>query len=217
MNKTISKHKELFWALYIPAYFVCFILLEKRDDVAFHTIHCSLDDKIPFIDYFIIPYLMWFLYIAISVTFFFFWNKFEFNKLAIFLALGMTSFLIISFLYPNQLTLRPETESFPDHGIVTEFVKKLYKTDTSTNVLPSIHVFNTLAVTTAFVKNGIIKKHKLLGSFIIILTIAIIASTLFLKQHSIIDVVSAFVMAALFYYPAYVIFPRLVKDNDKNK
>ena len=34
--------------------------------------HTALDDLIPFNEYFIVPYLMWFLYVAATIAFFFF-------------------------------------------------------------------------------------------------------------------------------------------------
>ena len=56
----------------------------------------------------------------------------------------MTVFLIVSYVYPNAQHLRP-TE-FPRDNIFTDMVKWLYSTDTPTNILPSIHVFNSLAI-----------------------------------------------------------------------
>ena len=58
--------------------------------------------------------------------------------------MGMTVFLIVSYVYPNAQHIRP-TE-FPRDNIFTDIVKWLYSTDTPTNILPSIHVFNSLAI-----------------------------------------------------------------------
>lgn len=55
----------------------------------------------------------------------------------------MTIFLIVSYAYPNAQHLRPV--EFPRDNIFTDVVRWLYKTDTPTNILPSIHVFNSLA------------------------------------------------------------------------
>ena len=78
-------------ALYTVFYLLCFTYLENRH-VRYHIIDSSLDDKIPFCEYFIIPYLLWFLYIAVTVGYFLFFNEntTEFWSLILNLAIGMT-------------------------------------------------------------------------------------------------------------------------------
>ena len=61
-------------ALYTVFYLLCFSYLENRH-IRYHIIDSSLDDKIPFCEYFIIPYLLWFLYIAVTVGYFLFFNE----------------------------------------------------------------------------------------------------------------------------------------------
>ena len=94
-------------ALYTVFYLLCFSYLENRH-VRYHIIDSSLDDKIPFCEYFIIPYLLWFLYIAVTVGYFLFFNEntTEFWSLILNLAIGMTLFLIVSYVYPNGLNIR---------------------------------------------------------------------------------------------------------------
>ena len=204
-NKTkFQKYKYFLWLLYIPAYFISFFALEKRNDVAFHYIHSSIDDSIPFCEYFIIPYYLWFAFIFVSVGLFIIYDFEGFKKLAWFLALGMTAFIIICYFWPNALQLRPSAADLSKNNICAKIVRYLYKTDTPTNVFPSIHVYNTLCVETAILKSRLRKKHPLVTVFVVILSILIIAATVFLKQHSIIDVIGAFGMAFLFYLPIYL-------------
>ena len=73
-----------------------FLYLEKHVTTDFHVIETSLDDKIPFIEYFIIPYLLWFAFIAVTIGYFFFTDKAGYYKLTAFLFTGMTIFLIVS-------------------------------------------------------------------------------------------------------------------------
>ena len=79
--------------------------------MTFHLIHSKIDDKIPFIKEFIIPYYLWFAYIAIAVVLFYIYDIENFKKLAVYLATGMTMFLVVSYIYPNVLNLRPEVIS----------------------------------------------------------------------------------------------------------
>ena len=59
------KAKMKYWwtVLYCPLYLLCFTLVEKRD-VPVAIVSIALDHKIPFLEVFIIPYLLWFPYIA---------------------------------------------------------------------------------------------------------------------------------------------------------
>ena len=135
----IKNNKQILWVLYVPAYFAFFTYLENRDNVTFHLIHSKIDDKIPFIKEFIIPYYLWFAYIAIAVVLFYIYDIENFKKLAVYLATGMTMFLVVSYVYPNVLNLRPGVIS--GNGIIDKMVKGIYNNDTPTNVFPSIHVY----------------------------------------------------------------------------
>ena len=70
---------------------------------------------------------------------------------------GMTIFLIICTVFPNALNLRPTV--FPRDNMFTDMVKVLYKTDTPTNVLPSIHVFNSIGAGIAISHSNDFKKN----------------------------------------------------------
>lgn len=199
----IKNNKQILWVLYAPAYFAFFTYLENRDNVTFHLIHSKIDDKIPFIKEFIIPYYLWFAYIAIAVVLFYIYDIENFKKLAVYLATGMTMFLVVSYVYPNVLNLRPEVIS--GNGIIDKMVKGIYNNDTPTNVFPSIHVYNSIVVYVAIFKSDFRNKYKALNVLCFVLSVLIIMSTVFLKQHSIVDVAGAFVMAAVFYIPVYVI------------
>ena len=117
----------------------------------------------------------------------------------------MTLFLIISTLWPNGQALRPKY--FERDNIFVDMVKHLYATDTPTNVFPSIHVYNTLGVFIALCASKHLqgKTWIQIGNFL--MTVSIILSTVFLKQHSILDMLGAFIIAAPAYYISYVKSP----------
>ena len=186
-------------ALYTVFYLLCFSYLENR----YHIIDSSLDDKIPFCEYFIIPYLLWFLYIAVTVGYFLFFNEntTEFWSLILNLAIGMTLFLIVSYVYPNGLNIRPA--EFTNDSVFTRMVQFLYRTDTPTNVLPSIHVYNSVAAFSAIHTCKNLQKHKGIRTGSFILTTLIILSTMFLKQHSIADVATGITCAVATYVLFY--------------
>ncbi len=194
--------------LYGIVYLICFFYLENRPVESFHVIHAEIDDMIPFCEVFIIPYYLWFAYIALSVAAFVFFDKGkkDFWKLCIALGFGMTFFLIFSYIYPNELHLRPD--SFTRDNIFVTLVRGIYASDTATNVFPSIHCYNSMVVNVAICHNQQFRKYKSITICSNILSILIILSTVFVKQHSVIDVIGAFVMFLPFYLVLYL-YPAL--------
>ncbi len=199
----MTKERLKYWwtIFYLPLYMVFFLLAEQMFVEDVHIIHMPLDDKIPFCEWFIFPYYVWFAYIAIFFIRIFFTDKQEYARFAGFLFSGMTVFLIISFVYPNGLELRPA--ELPRDNVATALVEMLYRGDTSTNVFPSIHVYNTLGVMISVAKNKKIVPNRLLTWLVEILGVLIILSTVFLKQHSVWDVLGAFAFGAIFYVIFY--------------
>ena len=76
-----SKHYKHFLAsLYFLFYLAAFFLIERLITTDYTVIHCSLDDKIPFVEYFIIPYLLWFLFFIVVYLYLGFTNKREYYQ-----------------------------------------------------------------------------------------------------------------------------------------
>lgn len=196
-----QKYKHGLLMLYMLIYFPWFGYLEGTVTNRFHVIHMAIDDKIPFIEYFIIPYLLWFAYVVAAVLYFFFKNKNEYYRLCAFLFIGMTVFLIISTVYPNGHYLRPA--EFERDNIFVDMVRYIYKTDTPTNLFPSIHVYNSIGVNIAVYHCENFKKNKLVRYGSSVLMVSIILSTMFLKQHSVFDVITGIVFAAFMYTVVY--------------
>ena len=201
LKTKLSQYKHGLLLLYFFLYFPWFDYLEKTVTTHFHVIHVTLDDYIPFCEYFIIPYLAWFGYVAFGVCYFFFKNKEEYYRLCTTLFTGMTIFLIVSTLYPNGHYLRPAY--FDHNNICIQLVKWLYSTDTPTNLFPSIHVYNSICVNAAIWHSEDFKKHKAVRYGSAVLMVLIILSTMFLKQHSVFDVVTGTVLAVSLYSVVY--------------
>ena len=188
----LSDYPHIWTALYFPFYLACFIFLERMEARPYHVIHFPLDQLIPFCEYFIIPYFLWFLYIAAVFIWLFFRDRENFYKYIVFLYTGMTIFLIASAVYPNGHLLRPA--EFDRDNIFIRMVCFLYQADTSTNILPSIHVFNSIAAHMAVVHTPGLAKNKWTVRGSRLLAVSIILSTVFLKQHSCVDVISGILL-----------------------
>lgn len=202
MKRFLVKYRHAIPLLiYGIIYMAWFGHLEKTVTSHYRVIHVALDDHIPFCEVFVIPYMLWFAYVAVVIMYFFFRDKDDYFRTCTFLFTGMTVFLLVSTLWPNGHHLRPYF--MPRDNIFTHLVSALYKADTPTNLWPSIHVYNSLGCHIAVMKSRLLEKHKgiRIGSFI--LCVSIIMSTMFIKQHSVFDVLTAFIMAAVMYGIVY--------------
>lgn len=182
-------HPLLFTISYMILYLTTFHILEKSVKPKF-IIHCALDDIIPFNEYFVVPYLLWFIYVPI-VTLYLMRNDTEnFWHLAFMMFGGMTICVIIYILFPNGTNLR---EFVTDRNVFCRIVKFIYRVDTSTNVCPSIHVLNSLSAHSAL-SHSPAASRRFVISLSFVFAILVSVSTVMIDQHSIIDVLCAVVL-----------------------
>lgn len=205
MHAFYEKYKHaLISIIFMIIYFSWFFFLEQ-EVTNYHVIYMPIDDSIPFLELFVIPYFLWFAYVILTVLFFFLNDKKDYYKVCAFLYIGMTIFLIISTVFPNGHHLRPL--SFARENVLTKMVAHLYSLDTSTNLIPSLHVYNSIGAHLAIVKSKHFKNKKGIRTASFLLSTSIILSTVFIKQHSMFDVLTAyglaFVMYMLIYKPGY--------------
>ncbi|MCR5154184.1 MAG: phosphatase PAP2 family protein [Lachnospiraceae bacterium] len=190
--------------IYLPIYMRWFLYLEENVNSSCHIITTKLDTLIPFCEYFIIPYFLWFAYITVVGLVFFFHNREDFIRYCIFLFTGMSISLFVCTIWPNGLRLRPALADIGRDNVYINMVHFLYKTDTPTNVCPSIHVLNSCGAFIAVLKSETLKDNKKARVFAGFLSVSIILSTMFLKQHSCVDVVCAIMLSYFVYIIAYV-------------
>ena len=82
-------------------------------------------------------------------------------------------------------------------------VALLHKADTSTNIFPSVHVFNSIGVHIAIAKSSCFKDRLWVVRLSFILAVSICVSTVVLKQHSVVDGFGAMVMSYALYPLVY--------------
>lgn len=215
LSSFFERYKHLWCMSYFIVYLLWFAYLERTVTTRFHIIHVALDDYIPFCEYFVIPYILWFAYVAWGFVFTATHNRDDFYKLCGFLFTGMTVFLIISTLYPNGHYLRPYY--FTHHNFCTTLCGWLYASDTSTNLFPSIHVYNSLGVHFAVLNSKDLKHKKTVKIFSWILCVSIILSTMFIKQHSVFDVITALLLGTVMYNVIYIRKTSNISQHSTNK
>lgn len=191
------------WIGYFALYLITenFIPAEKC-----YVMHSTLDDIIPFCEIFVIPYVFWYLLIAITLVYLALYNIDGFKRFQSFIIITQVVAMTIYIIFPNMQDLRP-TE-FPRDNVLTSIVNLLYTADTCTNVCPSLHVGYSIGIASAWLKEKDVSKWWKL--FIIIAVILICMSTAFIKQHSVLDGFAAIPMC---------IFAEIIiyKDYWKNK
>ena len=189
-------HPIQFMACYLVFYLAFFKLLEQGIQVPDLVLHCRLDDLIPFCKYAIIPYYLWFAWIPCTLFYLLWFNdRREFWRLCLPLFTGMTLSLLFCAIVPNGTDLRPAY--IYGNDIFTRAVRALWRTDTSTNVFPSIHVFNSVTLALAYHHCARLRGRKWLWVRVSadLLCVSIILSTMLLKQHSVIDVMGGIILA----------------------
>lgn len=205
MKELFQKYKHAWVLLYFPIYMAWFSYLEQTITKDYHTVHIGLDDIIPFNEWFVIPYYIWFAYVVLVVAYLFFMDKKEYYHCTAFLFIGMTICLILYTIWPNGQMLRPDLDALGRDNIAIRIIANLYRTDTNTNVCPSIHAFNSIACCIALFHCSRLKKRKFLKAGSVILSGSICLSTMFLKQHSAFDVLCAFILSIFMYWAVYVV------------
>jgi len=201
VKRFFNKNKHFYLFTYCFIYLIFFKLVEIRTVPYYHNMHHFLDDKIPFNEVFAIPYFLWFFYIGYVLLRLAFKSKYDFIKSFIYIFGGMTIGLVIFLIYPTAQNLRPDI--IPGGNILTLLVYFLHKLDTPTNVCPSLHVYDSIGclIAVMLTKNCFNSLEKYTAT---ILTISISLSTLFLKQHSVIDVFWGLIMGVAMYFIVYV-------------
>ena len=187
----VKEKPERLALLYFIPYAIWFFTLEALAEPRV-WIYSPLDALIPFCEWFVIPYGLWFPYFLGALAFFLRRDRQLFLQLCFVMFGGMTICLLIYTLAPNAINLRQEIVG---NNVLCNLARMIRKLDTPTSVCPSIHVSSTVAVHWAIHNyKGFGKKAPLIRAASLLLALAICASTVFLKQHSVVDVAWGFIL-----------------------
>lgn len=183
----------LAWAGYFLAYFLTERLIPAESCT---PIWCPLDDRIPFCEWFVIPYVGWYLLIIGSLLYFGLYNPDNFRKLMKYIITTQVFATIIYVIFPNRQDLRPEV--FPRENILTAIMGAIYSFDTNTGVCPSLHVAYSLGIASTWLRED--SAARWVKILIVIFAILVCISTAFVKQHSVLDGIAAIPVCMLAEY-----------------
>ncbi|WP_226673573.1 phosphatase PAP2 family protein [Rossellomorea aquimaris] len=190
-----AKKKDLPYLLCLlvmPALGFIYTLLntDTREAVILST---QLDEWIPFVPVFIVPYILWYAFILGYLFYFWYKDVPTFLKTLGIIVIGEVVCFVIYFYFQTTVP-RPELTG---SGTFVDLVGMIYSHDQPYNAFPSIHVLTTFAI---ILGNFNIKdKHLFHSAFVPIMGSLIIVSTLFVKQHFVLDMVSSIFLTTFIY------------------
>lgn len=195
---SLKEHKEYWYVLFIPIYLACYFLVEylAPSDAPYWATELPLDDWIPFVEIFVIPYCLWYPMLLFTGLALMFFDVSQFRKYMRFLIYGFGVSLLICLLIPNGQNLRPSV--FPRDNFCCRILARIYAADTNTNVFPSMHVVGCGAALFG-VWHTDCALRRLRGPTLA-LCLLICVSTVLIKQHTVLDVVAGLIVCIPIWY-----------------
>ncbi len=188
------------WVGYLLLYFLTENLIPAENC---HVIHCALDELIPFHEGFLVFYCFWYVYLVLSLLYFFLYDIPSFKKLQFYIIVTQVVAMAVYIIYPSIQLMRPEV--FPRDNLLTRFLALIYSADTPTGVCPSLHVAYSMGIASVWGRSK--DASRPFKAFIIVMAVLISVSTTFVKQHSAVDVLAAIPLGLLAEYIVYGRFP----------
>ena len=179
---------DLVWFILFPLFNLVYILANHIYKKGF-DLTIALDTLIPLVPIFVIPYVYWYIYMIIGYFVISITNRKEYMRSMLGLFLGMWISYIIYFIFPTEI-VRP---TLVDNSFFNSIINIIYINDRPFNCFPSLHVLGTYFVMRYTKKDN----NKYIYFYTKIVGVLIILSTIFIKQHFVLDVVAAIVLVEI--------------------
>lgn len=192
----------LLWVIY-GIFFALDERIIRPDNPRLHYIHTPLDDRIPFIEWFVFPYLYWIgLIVIVWLIMLMKATDEEYIHFCRLVMIGSYAILTFYLIWPTALNLRPDV--IPDN-IAGRLVSWIESTDSPTNVFPSLHVYISLCLYDGITTCRAIKGRRGLNLWVLLSIILIIISTVFIRQHSVLDLIAGGIAALISFLIFYAV------------
>ncbi len=165
----------------------CLYFLLNAPSETVHILRTSIDEVIPRLPVFTIPYLAFLPWLWGIIIYVWFKNR-SFRQLAYSLIIIN---LVACFVYLTFQTSVPR-DPILENDIFSNILKFIYSNDNIYAALPSLHSALSASIATYF----LINKSRL-TYFHVFMAILIIVSTLFTKQHFVLDAISGVLLGGL--------------------
>ena len=203
--KWIKDNPHCWWALVLLYLIAAYILPEKLIIDSYTSTAIPFDDRIPFFAPAVVFYVLWFPLLFFSGLWLLLKDGVNFRRYMLSLAVCMTTAAVIYLLWPNGQDLRPDLSQPGD--FFEWLLGGLYRIDTNTNVLPSLHVACVVPVIACLRTSGSIRR-RWIPAAVGLLSLLVAASTVFVKQHAILDLFTGAALGAVAVLVSFAVFRR---------
>ncbi|MEC0372364.1 phosphatase PAP2 family protein [Paenibacillus chibensis] len=170
-----------------------------------YSLLTPLDQAMPFIKYFALPYGVWIFYIYVCIVYFFFRDRPSYYRsLLLYTVCALTCYGV--YLVFQTTVPRPVVLGDDPFAQLSRFI---YNRDQPFNCFPSIHCFSSYMVMRMIWKSP--ARNRVNVTLISGMSLLIIASTLFMKQHVIMDVVGAIAIVEIYSF-LFIKLPSLYRN-----
>jgi membrane-associated phospholipid phosphatase len=184
--------EKLPWLLAIILITLLYFVLDVFDEELLST-RTALDSYIPFIPAFVIAYIFFYIFVYGTVIYSFIkYKKEDFKLLALSLILANVIAYLIYFSFQTT-AIRP---AILNTDIFSTILRFIYNNDLNYNSFPSGHAYLTTIVALYWLKH--MKRPQRIR--ILLASLLIIVSTLFVKQHYIIDILGGIALGAISFF-----------------
>ncbi|GAA0084492.1 hypothetical protein UT300007_09310 [Clostridium sp. CTA-7] len=197
-NLSDLKGLDLIWCALFPLLNINYVIASSIAENG-KNLSIALDKKIPFLSIFIFPYIYWYIYIFVGLIFILLKNRRNYMRALLAISIGMCVCYLIYYLFPVEI-VRPTIIS---NSLPNKLISIIYENDRPFNCFPSIHVLNTYIIMRYTSK----KDNKSWFYYTQAIGILIILSTLFIKQHFILDGI-----AGIFLGEVVILASRKIED-----
>lgn len=193
------EYKHLWLLLYWPLE-LAFFAAAGRLPRSYHPVACALDESIPLLEGFVVPYLLWFLCGLFLLLYTLRRNIPVFRRFMDFMIVTILLCGAVFLLYPSTFPLRPVPvwpvsvgdcyRAMPRQNLFTWVLSVVYFTDPPRNVFPSMHIAVSFGMFCAVLQDRLLRRPAFSVPFGL-LQLLIWLSVVFTRQHSVLDVLGA--------------------------
>ncbi|MBR2565029.1 MAG: phosphatase PAP2 family protein [Paenibacillus sp.] len=211
MKTFFQRWGHLLAILCIPLQGLIYMFLGSTAGPELFYNYAWIDTKIPFIKEFIIPYVSWMPILYLSFLYLGLTDKPLFWRTLIIYNVGVMAANVCFVVFPSYVP-RPEVTGTDLSSMLVQFI---YSNDAPVNCFPSVHCLTSYML--IIILNRQMNVKPTVRIFASIWLWLIIASTVLVKQHSLLDVVGGIAFAEAAYWTVHVFAKRLAQTRKKSE
>jgi membrane-associated phospholipid phosphatase len=174
--------------LLIPLVGLIYVHLNQAGEMAYNLV-TDLDRQIPFVKAFVVPYLSWYVFLLLGFLYLAYKDRRNYYITLVEFVIGL---LICYGVYAIYQTTVPRPELTGSDWLL-RMVEWVYRSDQPFNCFPSTHVLTSYLMMRAYLRTSqVATRYKII---VTVMSLLIIVSTQFVKQHVLLDIVGAVLVA----------------------